>query len=37
MEKTMILNRKLWNFDSLQKKQWYYRKNYGTIVNYSLL
>ena len=35
MEKTMVLYRKLWNFDLLWKKLWYYGKNYGTIVNYS--
>ena len=40
--KTMILYRKLWNFDLLWKTLWYYgknygtmEKNYGTIVNYS--
>ena len=33
MEKTMVLYRKLWNFDLLWKKLWYYEKNYGTIVN----
>ena len=32
MEKTMVQNRKLWNFDLLWKN---YGKNYGTIVNYS--
>ena len=37
MEKTMVLYRKLWNFDLLWKKLWYYGKNYGTIVNYSKL
>ena len=37
MEKTMELYRKLWNFDLLWKKLWYYGKNYGTIVYYSLL
>ena len=37
MDKTMILYRKLWNLDLLWKKQtWYYLKNDGTIVNYSL-
>ena len=35
MEKTMVLDRKLWNFDLLWKKLWYYGKNYGSIVNYS--
>ena len=33
----MILYRKLWNFDLLWKKLWYYGKNYGTILNYSNL
>ena len=37
MEKTMILYRKLWNFDLLWKKLWYYGKNYDIIVNYSKL
>ena len=37
MEKTMILYRKLWYFDLPWKKLWYFGKNYGTIVNYSLL
>ena len=37
MEKTMVLYRKLWNFDLLWKKLWYYGKNYGIIVNYSKL
>ena len=35
MEKTMVLYRKLWNFDLLWKILWYYEKNYDTIVNYS--
>ena len=26
MEKTMVLYRKLWNFDLLWKKLWYYNK-----------
>ena len=26
--------RKLWNFDLLWKKLWYYGKNYGILVNY---
>ena len=34
MEKTMVLYRKLWNFDLLWKKLCYYGKNYGTMVNY---
>ena len=34
-KKTMILYRKLWNFDLQWKKIWYYGKNNGTIVNYS--
>ena len=33
----LILYRKLWNFDLLWKKLWYFEKNYGTIVNYSEL
>ena len=38
MEKTMVLYRKLWNFDLLWKtmvlwkKLWYYGQNYGTIL-----
>ena len=32
MKKTMVLYRKLWNFDFLWKKLW--KKNYGTIINY---
>ena len=35
VEKTILLYRKLWNFDLLWKKPWYYGKNHGTIVNYS--
>ena len=35
MKTTMVLYRKLWNFDLLWKKLRYYGKNYGTIVNYS--
>ena len=31
MEKPMLLYRKLWNFDLLWKKLWYYGKNYDTI------
>ena len=26
-ETTMVLYRKIWNFDLLQKTQWYYKKN----------
>ena len=37
MEKTMVLYRKLWNFDLLWKKLRYYGKNHGTIVNFSKL
>ena len=33
MKKTMVLYRKLWNFDLL----WYYGQNYSTIVNYSTI
>ena len=33
--KSMILYRKLWNFDLLWENLWYYGKKYGTIVNYS--
>ena len=33
--KTMVLYRKLWNFNLLWNKLWYYGKNYGPIVNYS--
>ena len=33
-EKTMVLYRKLWNFDLLWIKLWYYGK---TIANYSKL
>ena len=36
MEKTMVLFQKLWNFDLLWKKLWYYGKNYGTIVFFLL-
>ena len=36
MEKTMVIYRKLWNFDLLWQKLWYYGKIYGTILNYSL-
>ena len=35
LKKTMVLYRKLWNFDLLWKKLCHYGKNYGTIVNYS--
>ena len=35
MKKTMILYRKLWNFDKLWKKLYgTNEKNYGTILNY---
>ena len=35
-KKTMVLYRKLWNFDLLWKKTMVlWKKNYGTIVNYS--
>ena len=37
MEKTMVLNRKLWNFDLPLKKLTHYGKNYLTIVKYSKL
>ena len=33
MKKNMVLYRKLWNFDLLWKKLWYYGKNYGSVVN----
>ena len=36
MEKIMVLYRKLWNFDLLWKKLWYYSKLQLTIVNYSI-
>ena len=36
MEKTMVLWKKLWNFDLLWKKLWYYGKKYGTIVYYII-
>ena len=29
MEKTMVLYQKLWNFDLLWKKLWYYGKKYS--------
>ena len=31
IQKTMVLYRKLWNFDLPQNKLWYYGKNYGTM------
>ena len=38
MEKTMVLWKKLWNFDLLWKKLWYYGKNYGTMEkNYGTM
>ena len=37
MEKTMVLYRKLWNFDLQWKNYGTMEKNYGTItINYSL-
>ena len=36
MEKTIDLwEKKLWNFNLLWNKLWYYGINYGPIVNYS--
>ena len=39
MEKTMILYRKLWNFELQSKKKlWYYGKSYGTMgKNYGTI
>ena len=35
LPKTMVLYRKLWNFDLLWKKLWYYTENYGTLIYYE--
>ena len=35
IEKLMVLYLKIWNFDLLWKKLWYFGKNNGTLVNYN--